>query len=78
MEKTGTRQAFLCGSMVNEDIYVRSPDWWCDPIPEGHVFQLKMAMYGTKQAARRGHKCLSRWMVANEYEAVNSEKTIFI
>ena len=76
--KTDTRQAFLYGSMEDEDIYVRPPDWWCDQIPEGHVFKLKKAMYGTKQAARRWHKCLSGWMIDHDYEAVNSEKTIFI
>ena len=76
--KTDTRQAFLYGSMGDEDIYVRPPDWWGDPIPEGHVFKLQKAMYGTKQAARRWHICLSDWMISHEYEAINSEKTIFI
>ena len=50
---TDTKQAFLYGDMADdEDVYVQPPDWWFDPIPEGHVFRLKKAIYGTKQAAR--------------------------
>jgi hypothetical protein len=45
--------------MGDMDIYVRPPNWWSDLIPEGHVFKLQKAMYGTKQAARRWHLCLS-------------------
>ncbi len=35
-------------------------------------------MYGTKQAARRGHIRILDWMEQNGYPAVNSEKTIFM
>ena len=43
--KTDTRQAFLYGSIEDEDIYVRPPDWWCKHIPDGYVFKLKKAIY---------------------------------
>ena len=76
---TDTKQAFLYGDMLeDEEVYVKPPDWWFDPIPEGHVFKLKKAIYGTKQAARRWHTKISSWMEANGYPAVNSEKTIFM
>ena len=41
MYKTDTRQAFLYGSMEDDEVYIRPPDWWCAPVPEGHVFKLK-------------------------------------
>jgi hypothetical protein len=78
MYKTDTRQAFLYGSMEDDVVYVRPPEWWCEPIPEGHVLQLLKAIYGTKQAARRWHKCVSGWMEENDYLPANSEKTNFI
>ena len=76
--KTDTRQAFLYGEMGDDKVYVRPPDWWPEPVPEGHVFLLLKSMYGTKQAARRWHLCISEWMEKNGYLAVNSEKTIFM
>ena len=77
--KTDTRQAFLYGEMEeDEKVYIRPPDWWPEPIPEGHVLLLLKSMYGTKQAARRWHIRISDWMEQNGYPAVNSEKTIFM
>jgi hypothetical protein len=77
--KTDTRQAFLYGEMgEGETVYIRPPDWWPEPIPEGHVLLLLKSMYGTKQAARRWHIRISDWMEQNGYPAVNSEKTIFM
>ena len=63
MYSTDTTQAFLYGEMGDdEDLYVEPPDWWFDPIPEGYVFPLKKAIYGTKQAARRWRTNISTWM----------------
>jgi hypothetical protein len=76
---TDTKQAFLYGDMAeDEDVYVQPPELKFDQIPEGHVFRLKKAIYGTKQAARRWHTRISTWMEENGYPAVNSEKTIFM
>jgi hypothetical protein len=33
--KTDPSQAFLYGSMENDVVYIRAPDWWPEPIPEG-------------------------------------------
>ncbi len=81
--KTDTSQAFLYGSMENDssDVVchgIRAPDWWPEPIPEGHCLQLLKSIYGTRQAARRWHKHISAWMEANGYFAVNSGKTVFM
>jgi hypothetical protein len=64
--------------LEDEEVYVKPPDWWFDPIPKGHVFKPKKAIYGTKQAARRWHTKISTWMEDNGYPAVKSEKTIFM
>ncbi len=61
--KTDTSQDFLYGSMENDVVHRRAPDWWPKPIPEGHCLQLLKNIYGTA------------W-IANGYFAVNSEKTI--
>ena len=63
--KSDTRQAFLYGDMGKHLVYIRPPDWWPEPIPEGHVFLLLKSIYGTKQAARRWHLRISEWMETN-------------
>ncbi len=76
--KTDRSQAFLYGSMENDVVYIGAPDWWPEPIPEGHCLKLLKSMYGTRQAARRWHMHISALMKANSYLAVNIEKTIFM
>jgi hypothetical protein len=76
--KTDTQQAFLYGDMCDDVVYIWPPDWWPEPIPEGYCLQLIKSVYGTKQAARRWHIHISEWMETNQYQAVNSEKTIFM
>jgi hypothetical protein len=45
--KTDTRQAFLYGEMgEDKEVYIRPPDWWPEPIPEGHDLLLLKSMYG--------------------------------
>ncbi len=77
--KIDTLQAFLYGEMEeNEKVYIRSPDWWQEPIPDGHVLLLLKSMYGTKQVTRRWHISISDWMQQHGYPVVNSEKTFFM
>ena len=39
--KTDTLHPFLKGEMEeDEKVYIRSPDWWLDSVPDGHVFLL--------------------------------------
>jgi hypothetical protein len=64
--------------MGDDKVYIRPPDWWLEPIPEGHVFLLLKSIYGTLQAARRWHNHIPGRMEKNGYPAVNSEKTIFM
>ena len=70
--KTDTNQAYLYGDMGDDVVYVRPPDWWPEPIPEGHIFLLLKSIYGTLQAARKWHTQISTWMENNGYETINS------
>jgi hypothetical protein len=38
--KTDTKQAYLNGDMGDDVVYIRPPDWWPEPVLEGHVFLL--------------------------------------
>ena len=43
--KTDTKQAFLYGDLEeDEPMYIKPPDWWFEPVPEGHVLQLLKAV----------------------------------
>jgi hypothetical protein len=57
--KTDTKQAFLYCDMAEDIEYLHPPDWWQEPIPEGHVLLLVKSIYGTKQAARKWHNHIS-------------------
>jgi hypothetical protein len=76
--KTDTKQAYLYCDMGDGVVYIRPPDWWPQPIPEGHVLLLLESIYGTLHAARKWHEHISSCMERNGYAAVNSEKTIFM
>jgi hypothetical protein len=64
--------------MGDDVVYIRPPDWWPEPIPDGHVFLLLKSIYGTHQAAREWHTHISTWMENNGYAAINSERTILM
>ncbi len=61
-------------------VCIKTPDWWPEPIPEGHCFQVLKSIYGSLQAASRWHIHISEsdsdWMEKIGYPAVNSEETI--
>ncbi len=72
--KTDTWQAFLYGDIGDDKVYIRPPDWWPEPIPEGHVLMPLKCIYGTKQAALRWHLHISGWMEKNGYLAQTGGK----
>ena len=75
--KTDTKQAYLYCDMGSDVVYIRPPDWWPEPIPEGHVLLLLKSIYGTRQAARKWHENISSWIERNGYAAVNSRERQF-
>ena len=52
--KTDTKQAYLYGDMGDDVVYLRPPDWWPEPIPEGHVLLLVMSKAFTAQSKQLG------------------------
>jgi hypothetical protein len=50
--KTDMKQAYLYGDMWDTIVYIRPPDWWPEPIPEGYVLLILKSIYGTRKAAR--------------------------
>ena len=45
---------------------------------EGYALLLCKSIYGTRQAARKWHRCITAWMAKQGYPPVNSEETIFM
>jgi hypothetical protein len=41
--KTDTKH----GDMGGDVVYLQPPDWWPEPIPEGHVLLLVKSIYST-------------------------------
>jgi hypothetical protein len=76
--KTDTKQAFLNGEIRDQKIYICPPDWWPEPVPQGHVLLLMKSMYGTRQAACQWHQRISGWMESHDFMPVNNEKTMFM
>ncbi len=77
--KIDTKQAFVNGERGEEQTYIRAPDWWPEPVSEGHALMLMKSMYGTQQAARQLHVHISTCMEQHGYlavNAVNSEKKV--
>jgi hypothetical protein len=72
---TGTSRAFLYGSMDNDVtvVYIKAPDWWPEPMPEGHCSKLLKSIYGIPPAASRWHKHISAWMEANDYLTIKGK-----
>ncbi len=48
-------------------IYIKKSDWWLEVIPDGHALLLCKSIYGTKQAARKWHLCITAWMDEQGY-----------
>jgi hypothetical protein len=78
MMKSYTKQAFLNGEIGTAVLYIRPPEWWPEPVPEGYLLQLMKSMYGTRQPVRQFDVRISTWFEDRRYFAVNSEKTIFM
>ncbi len=43
--KTNTKQAYLYSDMGDDVVYIRPPDCWPEPVPEGLVFLLLKSTY---------------------------------
>nr|GEY92366.1 putative ribonuclease H-like domain-containing protein [Tanacetum cinerariifolium] len=60
------KTAFLNGEL-KEEIYVSQPEGFVDPDQPTHVYRLKKAPYGLKQAHRAWYDTLSRFLLDNNF-----------
>ncbi|GKD65723.1 retrovirus-related pol polyprotein from transposon TNT 1-94 [Tanacetum coccineum] len=60
------KTAFLNGEL-KEEVYVSQPEGFVDPDHPTHVYRLKKAIYGLKQALRAWYNILSRFLLDNKF-----------
>nr|GEZ30199.1 retrovirus-related Pol polyprotein from transposon TNT 1-94 [Tanacetum cinerariifolium] len=71
------KTAFLHGSL-KEDVYVCQPEGFIDVNHPSHVFRLKKALYGLKEAPRAWYNELSTFLLQNHFFKGNIDPTLFI
>jgi hypothetical protein len=69
--KTETKQAYLYGDIGDDVVYLRPPDWWPEPIPEGHVLLLVKSILSKAFTAQAGSS-----EVAHPYFGLDDSKWI--
>nr|GFB25276.1 retrovirus-related Pol polyprotein from transposon TNT 1-94 [Tanacetum cinerariifolium] len=68
---------FLHGSL-KEDVYVCQPEGFIDADHPSHVYKLKKALYGFKQAPRAWYDELSKFLLHNHFFKGTIDLTLFI
>ncbi|GJV41210.1 retrovirus-related pol polyprotein from transposon TNT 1-94 [Tanacetum coccineum] len=71
------KTAFLHGTL-KEDVYVCLPDGFIDADHPSHVYKLKKALYGIKQAPRAWYDKLSTFLLQNNFFKGTIDPTLFI
>ncbi|GJW18180.1 retrovirus-related pol polyprotein from transposon TNT 1-94 [Tanacetum coccineum] len=70
------KSAFLNG-FINEEVYVPQPPGFIDFEKHGHVYRLKKASYGLKQAPKAWYDRLKSFLVKHEYKIGMVDNTLF-
>lgn len=71
------KSAFLNG-VLQEEVYVAQPKGFEDPQHPHHVYKLKRALYGFKQAPRAWYEWLTQFLLKAGFKRGNVDKTLFI
>nr|GEV18561.1 retrovirus-related Pol polyprotein from transposon TNT 1-94 [Tanacetum cinerariifolium] len=71
------KTAFLNGNL-REEVYVSQPDGFVDQDNPNHVYKLKKALHGLKQALRVWYDMLSSFMVSQDFSKGSVDPTLFI
>nr|GEU54315.1 hypothetical protein [Tanacetum cinerariifolium] len=61
-----------------EEVYVSQPDGFMDPNNPNHVYKLKKALYGSKQAPRAWYDMLSSFLISQDLSKGSVDPTLFI
>ncbi|GJZ73021.1 retrovirus-related pol polyprotein from transposon TNT 1-94 [Tanacetum coccineum] len=70
------KTAFLNGPLT-EEVFVRQPDGFIDPYVPNHVYRLKKAMYGLKQAPKSWYDKLSSFLIKHHFIKGVVDLTLF-
>nr|GEU68626.1 retrovirus-related Pol polyprotein from transposon TNT 1-94 [Tanacetum cinerariifolium] len=70
------KTAFLNGEL-KEEVYVCQPESFIDPDHQTHVYHLKKALHGLKQAHRAWYDTLSRFLLDNKFSKGAVDPTLF-
>ncbi|GJW59240.1 retrovirus-related pol polyprotein from transposon TNT 1-94 [Tanacetum coccineum] len=60
------KTAFLNG-VLKEKVYISQPEGFIDPDHPTHIYRLKKALYGIKQAPKAWYNTLSRFLLDNKF-----------
>ncbi|CAM8947906.1 unnamed protein product [Rhodiola kirilowii] len=71
------KSAFLNG-LLNDEVYVAQPKGFKDPHHPGHVYRLKKALNGLKQAPRAWYECLTKFLINHGYVRGGVDKMLFV
>ncbi|GKF55153.1 retrovirus-related pol polyprotein from transposon TNT 1-94, partial [Tanacetum coccineum] len=71
------KTAFLNG-ILREEVYVSQPDGFVDQDNPNHVYKLKKALYGSKQAHHAWDDLLSKFLLSHEFSKGTVDPTLFI
>ncbi|GJW59994.1 retrovirus-related pol polyprotein from transposon TNT 1-94 [Tanacetum coccineum] len=72
----GCEYAFLNG-ILHEKVYVSQPDGFVDQDNPNHVYKLKMALYGLKEAPRARYDFLSSFLLSQKFSNGMVDPTLF-
>ncbi|GJT94717.1 retrovirus-related pol polyprotein from transposon TNT 1-94 [Tanacetum coccineum] len=70
------KMAFLNGEL-HEEVYVSQPDGFVDLDKPNHVYRLKKALYGLRQAPRTWYDMLSNFLLSQEFSKGAVDPTLF-
>jgi hypothetical protein len=71
------KSAFLNG-VLQEEVFVEQPKCFQDPHHSHHVYKLKKALDGLKQAPRAWYEHLTTYLLAKGFTRGQADRTLFI
>nr|GEW89861.1 retrovirus-related Pol polyprotein from transposon TNT 1-94 [Tanacetum cinerariifolium] len=71
------KTTFLNGNL-REEVYVSQPDGFVDQDNPNHVYKLKKALFGLKQAPRSWYDMLSSFLISQDFSKGSVDPTLFI
>nr|GFB46176.1 putative Gag-Pol polyprotein [Tanacetum cinerariifolium] len=71
------KTVFLNGNLW-EEVYVSQLDGFVDPDNPNHVYKLKKALYGLKEAPRTWYDMLSSFLISQDFSKGLVDPTLFI